>query len=281
MPSYEEALREAKNNLRKAGKETTAAEMLMLHFAGLKTTELYLRYDEEMPYRHYQRFHDAIAEHIKKNRPVQYIIGSVFFLGHKINVNEKVLIPRHETEELANQVLLLYDEHFLSRPVRLADIGTGSGCIAIAIKKEAPAIEVYATDISHDALETAKENADRLAADITFLEGDLLSPLEGMKFDIIVANPPYIPENEAIEKIVFDNEPHLALFGGSDGLLYYRRILETAKYYLNNKYLIAFEHAYDTAASIRDMAVANFPGSTVKTVKDMQGCDRMTFILNI
>lgn len=281
MPTYEEALREAKKNLRRAERETSAAETLMLHFSALEPTELYLRFADEMPADNYMQFSNAVNEHIHHNRPVQYIIGSVFFLGHKINVDENVLIPRYETEELVEQVLLFYDEHFHDQSVRLADIGTGSGCIAIAIKKEAPAIDVYATDISHDALDVAKANAKRLGAEVDFFEGDLLSPLKGLKFDIIVANPPYIPEEEIVDRIIYDNEPHVALFGGHDGLTSHRKIISEAKFYLKDKFLIAFEHAYDTAERIQALAKAEFPNAIVTTVRDMQNRDRMTFILNI
>ena len=281
MPTYEEALREAKKDFRRLHKETSGAELLMLHFSGLTPTDLYLRYSEPMDEEYYQRFLKATNEHLLQNRPIQYLIGSVYFLGHKINVNDNVLIPRYETEELVEQVLMLYDEHFSSRPISLADIGTGSGCIAIAIKKEASAIEVVATDISLEALAVAKSNALSLGADITFLHGDLLAPLSGRKFDIIVANPPYIPESEAVEGIIYDNEPHLALFGGIDGLECHRRILNDAENYLNKKFLIAFEHAYDAAPKIRELAAHKFPNALIKTQKDMQKRDRMTFVLGI
>jgi release factor glutamine methyltransferase len=234
-----------------------------------------------MPEEQYLDYLMGIGEHIGKNRPVQHITGNVYFLGHKLLVNDNVLIPRYETEELVAQVLLLYDEYFASSKTKLVDIGTGSGCIAIAIKKEAPEIEVYATDISHDALAVAKNNALNLNADIKFFEGDLLSPLTGEKFDIIVANPPYIPNSETVDPIIYDHEPHLALFGGDDGLAFHKRILQEASFYLNERFIIAFEHAYDAADRLQEYALKHFPEASVKTLKDMQGKLRMTFVMNI
>jgi release factor glutamine methyltransferase len=134
-----------------------------------------------------------------------------------------------------------------------------------------------ATDISDDALAIAKENAIRLNADVTFLQGDLLEPVQGQRFDLVVANPPYIPDAEYVETIVKDREPHIALFGGADGLDLYRRILKGLPGILNERYLIAFEHGFDKAKQLRRLIESALPEATIVAKKDMQGKDRMMF----
>ncbi|HOW38218.1 MAG TPA: peptide chain release factor N(5)-glutamine methyltransferase, partial [Bacillota bacterium] len=163
---------------------------------------------------------------------------------------------------------------------RLVDVGTGSGILAITAAKELPGLSVVATDISSAALAVARENARRLGVEIEWLEGDMLQPLTGRKFDILVSNPPYIPESEAIPDIIRDNEPHVALFGGDDGLKFYRIILSEARNILNDRFLIAFEHGFDKAEEIRALAQRHFPSAEIFTVQDLSKRDRMTFIVS-
>ena len=139
-------------------------------------------------------------------------------------------------------------------------------------------MEVIATDISYDALKVAKKNNEKLGANVKFLQGDMLEPLKGMKFDIFVSNPPYIPEDEEVMPLVKDNEPNIALFGGNDGMKFYRIILEGLKPLLNDKALIAFEHGYDKKEEMIKLAKKHFPNSEVEVIKDLEGRDRMTFI---
>ncbi|MDY0138339.1 MAG: peptide chain release factor N(5)-glutamine methyltransferase [Candidatus Izemoplasmatales bacterium] len=279
MPTYKQVLSKAKQATRKHDKEASAAELLFLNFSGLEPTQLYLKYEEIMPKESEIKFLEALGLYLEKNIPVQQIIGHVYFYGHKFSVKNTALIPRFETEELVANVLIAYDEYFQGKPVRLVDIGTGSGCLAVTIKKEEPSIEVVATDISDEALTLAKENADNLGAKVQFISGDMLKPLIGQKFDIIVSNPPYIPNNEKVDSIIYDNEPHIALFGGEDGLDFYREILQGAKSILNEKAIIAFEHAYDKSSLLQEIARENFPKAKIYTLKDMQKLDRMTFII--
>lgn len=278
--TYKAALDKAKKMTRQFGKEASAAQLLMLHFSGLEPTELYLKYEEEMPQENADAFFAALNEHLNHNKPVQQLIGYVYFYGYKMTVTDQVLIPRFETEELVANVLMLYDEYFNVKNIRLADVGTGSGCLAIALKMEEPErFDVVATDISDTAIEVAKKNAENLGCDITFLVGDMINPLLGQRFDILVSNPPYIPESENVEDIIFDHEPHLALFGGEDGLQFYRQILENAGHILNDQAIIAFEHGYDKGEELRLLAKLYFPDARIYTEKDMQGLDRMTFVI--
>jgi release factor glutamine methyltransferase len=279
MPTYQEVLKKAKNFTRKADKEVSAVELLFLHFSGLEPHELYLKFNENMPKAQIEKFEEALGLYLSENKPVQQIIGHVYFYGYKFLVRNTALIPRFETEELVANVLIYYDEYFSGREVDVVDIGTGSGCLAIALAKEESKMKMTATDISEEALFLAKENADNNDIEIRFLLGDMLEPLKGEKFDILVSNPPYIPNSEEVDPIIYDNEPHIALFGGEDGLDYYRLILKGAAKILKEQAIIAFEHAYDKAEELRGIAGNHFPGAKIFTLQDMQKKDRMTFII--
>ncbi len=279
MATYKEVLQKAKKLTRKTNKETSATELLMLHFSKLEPTELYLNYEKEMPEKEENEFLQGLNLYLEKNLPVQQIIGYVYFYGYKFKVTNQALIPRFETEELVANVLMLYDEYFEGKDVSLVDVGTGSGCLAIALAKEESHLTVSATDISEVALNLAKENAQLIGTDISFYQGDMIQPILNHKYDILVSNPPYIPTTEIVDSIIYDNEPHLALFGGEDGLKFYRQIIQDSKYILNEQAMIAFEHAYDKAQEIQEMAREVYPNAKINTLKDMQGLDRMTFII--
>ena len=281
MITYKKALKEANKILRKNKKESSAAKLLLLHFSSLSPTDLYLMYEKEMPKDSYNKFIEAVRLHAEKNIPVQHIMGFVYFYGYKFIVNDKVLIPRFETEELVANVLILYDKYFANKDVQLLDVGTGSGCLAITLQiEESKYIKVFATDISEEALDVARQNANNLNASVTFLKGNMLEPVKDKKIDILVSNPPYIPEKEEVDEIIINNEPHVALFGGEDGLKFYREILSNASSILNPQSIIAFEHGYDKAKDLQLIAKIYFPNAYIYTLKDMQNKDRMTFIIN-
>ena len=215
---------------------------------------------------------DEGIELLKKGIPVQYIVGNVDFYGVNLKVNKNVLIPRFETEELVSKVIE-YSKDF--KNPRIVDIGTGSGAIAITLKKKIDC-EMVATDISHEALEVALENAHFNNVDIEFKEGNLLEPLSG-KFDIIVSNPPYIAYDEEIMDIVKNNEPHIALYADNNGLYYYEEILKNIKPYLKENYLIAFEIGESEGESLRKLA-KKYLNKDAIIERDMQGRDRFVFI---
>ncbi|MFP4478540.1 MAG: peptide chain release factor N(5)-glutamine methyltransferase [Candidatus Izemoplasmatales bacterium] len=279
MATYKQILEKGKKLTRKAHKETSATELLLLHFSKLEPTDLYLQFDDEMPEQEANAFFQGLSLYLDKNLPVQQIIGYVYFYGHKFKVSNQALIPRFETEELVANVLLLYDEYFGNQKVSLVDVGTGSGCLAIALAKEESNFNVSATDISNEALALAKENAKLLDVDIDFYQGDMIQPILNQKFDILVSNPPYIPMNEQVDALILDNEPHIALFGGEDGLFFYRQIIKDSKKILNDQAIIGFEHAYDKLEAIQAIAKETYPDAKIFTLKDMQGLDRMTFII--
>lgn len=281
MATYASVLRDAEKQARSAKKEASAVKQLLLHHSLLSPTELYLRLDGEMPESSRQAFLQSLSRYVDGGEPVQYILGYVDFYGYRFLVGPDVLIPRFETEELVANVLIAYDEVFAGKPARLVDVGTGSGCLAIALRLEEPNLSVTATDISEAAIQTAKQNASALHADIEFLVGDMLAPLKGRTFDLLVSNPPYIPETELVEAIIRDHEPHVALFGGEDGLKFYRIILTQSKPILADTFVIAFEHAFHHGEAIRSLAKEVFPEASAETIRDMQGKERMTIIRNI
>lgn len=276
---YRDLLNNSIEYLKNNNKEESSALYLLEYVANMSSPVLYANMDEEVSEEIITKLNSCLKEHVINNRPVQYIIGLAPFFGYDFIVDENVLIPRFETEELVENVLFLYDEYFKGEKIDLCDVATGSGCIGITLKNEEPNLNVVITDISNEALEVAKKNINKFNLDIEVLQGDMLKPLIGRKFDILVSNPPYIPDKEEVMSLVVDNEPNIALFGGSDGLKFYRIILEEAKYILKEKAIIAFEHGYDKKEEMRELCLNYFPNSIVKSIKDMQGKDRMTIVL--
>ena len=220
---------------------------------------------------------DAIKR-LEAGEPVQYIVGNVDFYGYELDVNKNVLIPRRETEELV-EVVIKRSKTF-NNPV-IIDVGTGSGAIAISLSKELK-IHVYASDISDKAIEVAKINVDKTKANVTLLNGDMLKPYidNNIKVDILVSNPPYIKENEEIEDIVKDNEPHLALYAKNNGLEFYESILKNAKEVLNDKYLIAFEIGETQGEDIKALAPKYLGNVNVEIKRDLSDKNRFVFVYN-
>lgn len=219
---------------------------------------------------------DAIRR-LNNGEPLQYIIGNVDFYGNTIEVNKNVLIPRFETEELVYKTINYIKKNFNTK-VNIVDIGTGSGCIAITLKKEINC-NIDAVDISKEALSVAKSNAKLNNVDIKFYCGNILEPLN-KEYDVIISNPPYISYNEEIMDIVKNNEPHSALYAEDNGLYFYKEILKNATKYLKSKSIIAFEIGYTQGNEIISIAKDYFPNSIVKLEKDLQNKDRFVFIFN-
>jgi release factor glutamine methyltransferase len=277
MPTYREILRINEQYAIDNNKEDSAIKILLLHFSKMTSSELLTKLDEEMPEQQYNEFLYGVDRYIIKNIPVQHITSKEYFFGYDFYITPDVLIPRFETEELVAHTLLMYDELFFGKEVDVLDIGTGSGCVGITLSLEEKTMNVVATDISEKALEVAKKNNIDLGANVTFLKGNLLEPVRNRTFDIVISNPPYIPDEEYVEEIVKDREPHIALFGGKDGLDMYRKILQDVKTILKDQYLVAFEHAYNKATDLKALIETYLPEATIVQKKDMQGKDRMTF----
>lgn len=218
---------------------------------------------------------DEILEKLKKQIPIQYILGKTSFYGLEIMVNENVLIPRPETEELVAWVL---SNQTGKSNLKILDIGTGSGCIAIALAKNLPDAEVFAVDVSDKALETAKANAKLNEANVAFIQKDILKA-ENLEpqFDIIVSNPPYVRnlEKQEIKSNVIDHEPHLALFvADDDALLFYRKIVQLALGNLHEKGELYLEINQYLAKETMDLLeTAGFGFMELR--QDIYGNDRM------
>ena len=207
----------------------------------------------------------------------QYIVGNVDFYGNTIFVDERVLIPRFETELLVDKTIKYINKYFNKR-VKILDIGTGSGCIAITLKKSLNS-EVYACDISSDALDVAVKNAKYNNVDINFVCSDIFSNIDG-EFDVIISNPPYIREDEIIEDIVRNNEPNIALYAKDNGLFYYNEILKNAYNYLNDRFIIAFEIGELQGNEIKKLVYKYFKDVNVFVEKDYSNRDRFVFIIS-
>ena len=279
--NYRECLFSAKKQMVEKNLSENAAMLLMMEITGKENHDLYVEFEEEISEEILKEFNEKFAR-LLTGEPLQHILGYEYFYGHKFIVNEDVLIPRPETEELVANVLAYYDEFFNGQKVDVCDIGTGSGAIAITLKKEEENFTVTASDISEKAVATAKRNAANLEADVNFLVGDMCEPLieNNIKVDILVSNPPYIPVDEEMEHSVKDFEPHVALFGGEDGLKFYRIIFERSKYLLKEKSFMAFEMGYNQKENLTALAKLYFPNSKVEVIKDLSGKNRMLFIFN-
>ena len=214
----------------------------------------------------------AIFTQLQAHKPAQYILGYEDFHGLRFQVDERVLIPRPETEELVDLILAENP----STELKVLDIGTGSGAISVSLKKSRPLWQVTASDLSADALVLAKENAKLNQADISFVQSDVFEDISG-NFDIIVSNPPYISENDKDEVgvNVLTSEPNMALFADEDGLAIYRRIVEGAAEHLIPQGKIYFEIGYKQGQDLKQLLYLHFPDKRVRILKDQFGQDRM------
>ena len=252
------------------------AKLLLANVLDKNPLELLLFLDEEVEEKKENLYKEEV-EAMKNNKPLQYVIGKVNFYGSEFIVNENVLIPRFETEELVENTTIKIKEMFEDKHIKILDIGCGSGVIGLTLKKFFPESEVTLVDISKEALQVAKENAKKLNLDVEFIESDIFQNVYDI-YDVIISNPPYIMDDEEIEDIVRDNEPHIALYAGKDGLDCYKKIMKDIKRHLNNKYLISFEIGRYQAPSIISMTNYFLSNSKIEVKKDLQNNDRMIFI---
>jgi release factor glutamine methyltransferase len=281
MHSYGSAFYELKNKLQPLYDEREAAAMAheILHFiTGLDKTQRLLKKETVFNDRQQQQYDQATLE-LLKGRPLQYVTGSAWFRGKEYQVNEHVLIPRPETEELVEWIVTQISNSKFPIP-KILDIGTGSGCIPISLKLELPGPDVTSSDISSDALSVAAENAKRLHADVHFLQLDFLDASQHNKlavYDVIVSNPPYIPEadKDSMHKNVKDHEPGIALFvPDNDALVFYRAIAAFGKAHLSSNGYIYCEldagHALECKQLFKEAGYKD-----VEVRKDMHGNLRM------
>jgi release factor glutamine methyltransferase len=274
-------LNQAVKKLRLAGidRPRTNAELLLGAVLSKNKVDLYLNKDRILTPDEIEKFNQYMKERIS-HRPVQYIIGSVEFFGVEFKVDERVLIPRPETEALVEVVI---DQLTSKEKPKIIDLGTGSGAIAISLAKNLKEAFVYATDISKDALDVAKENAikNNVGNRIEFLCGDLFEPLKNKNFegqiDCVVSNPPYVSKDEleTLPKEIKDYEPIVALESEKDGLFFHKKIIEDSFNLLKKAGVLALEVAFGQAGKVADLIRQSENYHNIEVIKDLSGIDRV------
>jgi release factor glutamine methyltransferase len=297
------ALKEAMARLRatQVTSHTLAAELLLIHTLGRDRTWLYTHPETPLDPKEIEKYF-ALVSRRAAGEPTQYLTGKQEFWGLEFEVNPAVLIPRPETEHVvevalerlgARGIKIRLDTGAPSPPLRVADIGTGSGCLAVAFAHELPHAEVFATDISGSALEVARRNAVRnhVASRVHFLQTNLLDALlhqtllnptttagpESRIFDLIASNPPYIALNDAatLPREVREHEPHAALFGGRTGMEIYARLIDQAGTLLRGKGILALELGYNSADRVLKIVLEQPGWANISVTNDLAGIPRV------
>ncbi|MGB2698133.1 MAG: peptide chain release factor N(5)-glutamine methyltransferase [Candidatus Zixiibacteriota bacterium] len=271
------------------GNPRSSAEILLCSILDLSRVDLYLNKDQVLNEKDKRKL-DEFLEERASGKPLQYITGSTEFLDLEFKVDPRVMIPRPETEILTLSVI----DHFKkikkeNQPLKIIDLGTGSGVIAITLAVNLKESLIYATDISEDALKLASDNATKHKVEerIEFNSGDLLQPLENKNIqnsvDCIVSNPPYVKDDdsESLSKEITDFEPRVALFSGDDGLNFNRRIVKECHKYLKRDGLLALEVGWEDGDRLDDFIQSGGLFHEIETIKDLAGIKRIVTALKI
>ncbi|APE73980.1 peptide chain release factor N(5)-glutamine methyltransferase [Spiroplasma citri] len=262
-------------------------KILIAFFMKTSLAKLYAIQNDKINFKIDDYWQQLIA--YRNGKPIQHITNLQNFYGYDFYVDYNVLIPRYETEELVDNINIIIDEMFLNncnkrncnKRLTLIDIGTGSGAIAISLGLENPNLTIYASDISIEALKVAKRNIKQLnCKNVKLLEGDMLEPFikNKIKADLLVCNPPYIPNNQKISHHVKNYEPHVALFGDADGLYFYREIFQNWQKVVKKNGILCFEHGYDQKKDLEKLVKEYFPNQKYYFQKDINKKWRMLFI---
>ena len=265
--------------LRRQGKEESLARFLLMYMLD-ESPQLFSNcMSEQMSKENEEKYFSLIEKHIKEDVPLSHLVGFEYFYDRKFKVTKDVLSPRRETEELIYKVIE-YVKANNKNNLKILDLCTGSGIIAITLKKELDqiSIDVVASDISEEAIEVAKENAQYHDTDVRFIQSDIFNTIDD-KFDIIVSNPPYIDRKDEVtmKENVLNYDPHLALFAEEEGMYFYRKIIEQAKDYLKENGVMFFEIGYDQKDKIIKLSKKN--GYLAQVYKDINNRDRMAFLV--
>ena len=265
--------------LRRQGKEESLARFLLMYILDERPQLFSNSLSEQMSKENEEKYFSLIEKHIKEDVPLSHLVGFEYFYDRKYKVTKDVLSPRMETEELIYKVIE-YVKASNKNKFKILDLCTGSGIIAITLKKELEqvSVDIIASDISEEALEVAKENSQSHDATIKFIKSDIFNNIDD-KFDIIVSNPPYIDRKDEVtmQDNVLNYDPHLALFAEEEGMYFYRKIIEQANDYLNENGVIFFEIGYDQKDKIIKLADMN--GYSAEVYKDINGRDRIAFLV--
>lgn len=216
-----------------------------------------------------------IIKKVQSGKPVQYALGKTCFYGYDFMVNENVLIPRFETEELVFHTIKYLNKYFPNPKV--LDMCAGSGCIGLTLKKECPSITITLSDISDKALEVAKDNMQNLNLSGKIILSDLFANIDE-KYDVLVANPPYVSDTDIVDELVFKNEPYIALYAKNNGLAIYERILKNCEEYLHDKYMIALEIGASQKEDVINLINTYLKDVLIIARKDASNRDRFIFI---
>ncbi|HIV75314.1 MAG TPA: peptide chain release factor N(5)-glutamine methyltransferase [Candidatus Pseudogracilibacillus intestinigallinarum] len=273
-----EVLTWASSFLEKHGRDPHIAKILIEHHVQVDSDTFHMILRDEMEEKQYRAFMSDVKEHVDTGIPVQHLVGYEYFYGRRFTVNEHVLIPRFETEELVYHLIQLIESKYKDETVTIVDIGTGSGVIATTLALELSNAVVYATDISEAALQVATQNATNLGANVTFRQGSFLEPVVEANINpqIIVSNPPYIDkaEIEELEDTVKNYDPHVALFAPNKGLYAYESIMEQSKK-IPSIECICMEIGYEQAKAITNIVEKTYPTAQTETIVDINGKDRI------
>ena len=265
--------------LRRQGKEESLARFLLMYILDESPQLFSNSLSEQISKENEEKYFSLIEKHIKEDVPLSHLVGFEYFYDRKYKVTKDVLSPRMETEELIYKVIE-YVKVSNKNNFKILDLCTGSGIIAITLKKELEkvSVDVIASDISEEAIEVAKENAQSHDATIKFIKSDIFNNIDD-SFDIIVSNPPYIDRKDEVtmKDNVLKYDPHLALFAEEEGMYFYRKIIEQANDYLNENGVMFFEIGYDQKDKIIKLADIN--GYSAEVYKDINGRDRMAFLV--
>ena len=265
--------------LRRQGKEESLARFLLMYILDESPQLFSNSLSEQISKENEDKYFSLIEKHIKEDVPLSHLVGFEYFYDRKYKVTKDVLSPRMETEELIYKVIE-YVKASNKNKFKILDLCTGSGIIAITLKKELDqvSVDVIASDISEEAIEVAKENAQSHNATIKFIKSDIFNDIDD-KFDIIVSNPPYIDRKDEVrmQDNVLKYDPHLALFAEEEGMYFYRKIIEQANDYLNENGVMFFEIGYNQKDKIIKLADMN--GYSAEVYKDINGRDRIAFLV--
>ncbi|WP_425380085.1 peptide chain release factor N(5)-glutamine methyltransferase [Spiroplasma endosymbiont of Stenodema calcarata] len=256
-------------------------KILIAFFMKISLAKLYAVQNERIKF-NLDEYWQKLTEY-QNGKPIQHITNRQSFYGYDFYVDNNVLIPRYETEELVDNIIFLIDNILTAenKPLTLIDVGTGSGAIAISLGLENPQLKIYASDISQLALNVAKRNIKQLKCrNVQLLKGDMLEPFikNKIKTDFLVCNPPYIPKNQEISYRVKNYEPHVALFGDDDGLYFYRQIFKNWHKVVNKNGFLCFEHGYDQKKALEKLVKEYFPDQKYFFRKDINKKWRMLFV---
>lgn len=274
--NYAETISQLEKQLQEIGEDPENLTYVFRELKGWSLLDFILHQNKDVSTQDQALIEDIMSQ-LKEHRSPQYITGKAYFRDLELDVDERVLIPRPETEELVDLVL----KENSKADLQILDIGTGSGAIAISLKSARPDWHVTASDISSEALQLAKENSERKQVSLDFIESDVFNQISG-KFDVIISNPPYIAYDDEGEVgvNVLASEPHLALFADEDGFAIYRRIIEGANSHLTENGKLYFEIGYKQGDGMRRLLAQHFPEKRVRVLQDIFGKDRMVVMDN-